>query len=62
MFENKPVIINGCTVVDIVMYLDKLPSNQQDVHLHRQEMRIGGCAFNVMKIVKALEIPYVFNS
>ena len=62
MFENKPVIINGCTVVDIVMSLDKLPSNQQDVHLHRQEMRIGGCAFNVMKIVKALEIPYVFNS
>lgn len=62
MLENKPVIVNGCTVIDVVMYMDHLPGYQQDVNLKRQEMRVGGCAFNVMRTIRALEVPYVFNS
>lgn len=55
-------LIIGSTVCDVILYVDALPGSEEDVHLHSQKVSIGGCAFNTMKVIHDLKVPYTFLS
>lgn len=55
-------LVMGSTVCDVMMYLDRLPQREGDVHLHRQELTVGGCAFNVALLLHKLGLDYDFIS
>ena len=51
---SKALVI-GSTVCDIMVYLDRLPSREGDAHIHEQTWSLGGCAFNVVSVLHALD-------
>ncbi|MBF0780429.1 MULTISPECIES: carbohydrate kinase family protein [unclassified Granulicatella] len=55
-------LVIGSTVCDVMMYIDKLPQTQQDIHLHKQKISVGGCAYNVVSILHHLNVDYTFIS
>lgn len=55
-------LVIGSTVCDVMMYMDRLPQREGDVHLHRQELTVGGCAFNVALLFHKLGLDYDFIS
>ncbi len=55
----KKILIIGSATVDVVVRLDHLPVKSEDVHVLRQEMRLGGCAYNVSDIIRHMQIPYI---
>ena len=56
------ILVIGSTVCDVMIYVDKLPSRQGDVHISKQMMNLGGCAFNVANLLHRLQIPYTLIS
>lgn len=58
----KKCLIIGSTVCDVMIYIDKLPLSQKDIHLKNQLISVGGCAFNVVNVLHNLDIPYTFIS
>lgn len=58
----KKCLVIGSTVCDILVYIDELPTTQGDVHVHKQQLSLGGCAYNVVSILHRLDIPYTFIS
>ncbi|WP_124057957.1 PfkB family carbohydrate kinase [Vaginisenegalia massiliensis] len=58
---DKCMVI-GSTVCDIMIYVDRLPGREGDVHISKQTMAVGGCAFNSLNILHHLNIPYTFIS
>ena len=56
----KKILIIGSTCADIIIDLeDHLPSSGEDVHVRRQRMSLGGCAFNVSDSVRHTGVPYI---
>ena len=51
---SKALVI-GSTVCDVMVYLDRLPSREGDAHIHEQTWSLGGCAFNVVSVLHALD-------
>lgn len=58
----KKCLVIGSTVCDIIIYVDRLPMSQGDVHIKEQMMSLGGCAYNVVSVLHHLKIPYTFIS
>lgn len=58
----KKVLVIGSTVVDVIIQVDHLPSTQEDVHVQRQHMALGGCAYNVSDMIRHFNVPYTLFS
>lgn len=58
----KKCLVIGSTVCDIIMYINQLPKTQGDIHLKKQLLALGGCAYNVTSILHSLNSPYTFIS
>lgn len=54
---KKSLIIGG-VLLDIVVQLDRLPKKGEELHANSQEMKVGGCAYNVADILKNFQVPY----
>lgn len=59
----KKVLVIGSTVVDVIIDLvDHLPKTGEDVHIRRQHMSLGGCAYNVSDSIRHFRVPYTLFS
>lgn len=58
----KKVLVIGSTVVDVIIYLEHLPKTNEDVHVLRQTMSLGGCAYNVSDMIRLFKVPYTLFS
>ncbi|WON76456.1 PfkB family carbohydrate kinase [Serratia sp. UGAL515B_01] len=54
-----PILVVGGAVGDIVLTLLNLPISGQDIEAQPQERQIGGCAFNVARALRCLNVPVV---
>lgn len=54
----KKNLIIGAAMLDIVMQMERLPRTGEDVYAKSQEMKVGGCAYNVADIQKHFQVPY----
>ena len=55
----KPILVLGGAVGDIVLTLPKLPTSGEDIEAQPQDRQIGGCAFNVARALRRLEVPVI---
>lgn len=60
LISQKPVLVIGSTVADIIINIDRLPKTAEDIHLKSQTMSIGGCGHNVALMIKNLNYPVTF--
>lgn len=59
----KKILVIGSTVVDVIIELmEHLPKTGEDVHVRRQHMSLGGCAFNVSDSIRHFQVPYILFS
>lgn len=58
----KQVLVIGSTVTDVIIHLDHLPATSEDVHVIRQTMSLGGCAYNVSDMIRLFQVPYILFS
>ncbi|HIZ21440.1 MAG TPA: bifunctional hydroxymethylpyrimidine kinase/phosphomethylpyrimidine kinase [Candidatus Blautia faecigallinarum] len=59
----KKILVIGSTVVDVIIELmERLPRTGEDVHVRRQQMSLGGCAFNVSESIRHFQVPYILFS
>ncbi len=58
----KKILIIGSTVADIHIFVDHLPSAEEDIHPTGQKMSVGGCAYNVANVLEKQNIPYTLFS
>lgn len=54
-----PVLVLGGAVGDLVMTLPRLPVSGEDIEARPQGRQIGGCAFNVARVLCRLDVPVV---
>ena len=54
----KRILILGSAVIDIIVTIDRLPLAGEDIPGLQTGMIVGGCAFNVSKILDGLQIPH----
>lgn len=54
----KKVLVIGAIVLDIIVEMKSLPKTGEDVCINSQTMSLGGCAYNVVQILEALNTPY----
>lgn len=54
----KRILILGSAVIDIIVTIDRLPLAGEDIPGLQKGMIVGGCAFNVSKILDGLQIPH----
>jgi len=58
---NQTLII-GSTVVDVLLRIPELPRRGEDINISTTQYRIGGCAYNVFKIMKLFNSPALLCS
>lgn len=58
----KKILVIGSTVVDVIIDVDHLPKTQEDVHVIRQTMSLGGCAYNTSDMVRHFGVPCILFS
>lgn len=58
----KQVLVIGSTVTDVIIHVDHLPKTGEDVHVIRQTMSLGGCAYNVSDMIRHFRVPFVLFS
>ena len=49
--SHRPLIIGSLTM-DVLLQVPHLPARQQDINIAAQQMKSGGCAYNVYEAVK----------
>ena len=54
----KRILILGSAVIDVIVTIDRLPLAGKDIPGLQKGMLVGGCAFNVSKILDGLQIPH----
>lgn len=54
----KRILILGSAVIDVIVTIDRLPLAGEDIPGLQKGMLVGGCAFNVSKILDGLQIPH----
>lgn len=47
----KKCLVIGAAMLDIIMQIDRLPLTGEDIYAKRQDMAVGGCAYNVADII-----------
>ena len=55
----KKTLVIGSAVCDIVIPVDHLPHRGEDINISRQDMSLGGCAFNVCDCLRHFEVPFI---
>ena len=55
----KKTLVIGSAVCDILIPVDHLPSRSEDINFYRQDMSLGGCAFNVCDCLRHFEVPFI---
>lgn len=60
--SSKQMLVIGSTVADIVIHVDKLPGSEDDVHTLSQSIQMGGCAYNVAKMLEFIDYPVTLFS
>lgn len=55
----RPVLVIGGAVGDIVLTLPNLPASGEDIEAQPQDRQIGGCAFNVARALRRLDVPVI---
>ena len=59
----KKVLVIGSTVADVVISLEnRLPRTGEDVHVIKQQLSLGGCAYNVSDSIRHFQAPYLLFS
>lgn len=58
----KQILVIGSTVVDVIVNLPHLPVTGEDVHVTKQILSLGGCAYNVFHIIRHFKIPGILFS
>lgn len=58
----KQVLVIGSTVTDVILHVDHLPATGEDVHVIRQTMSLGGCAYNVSDMIRHFQVPCILFS
>ena len=56
------LLVIGSTVVDIHLYMDHLPSREEDRNVYGHKTSLGGCAHNVSHMSYLLGSPYTLFS
>lgn len=46
------VLVIGSVTCDVSLYVDHLPSVEDDVNVRKQKMSVGGCAYNVANMLR----------
>lgn len=54
----KRILILGSAVIDVIVTINRLPLAGEDIPGLQKGMLVGGCAFNVSKILDGLQIPH----
>ncbi|HIY19410.1 MAG TPA: carbohydrate kinase [Candidatus Blautia avistercoris] len=59
----KKVLVIGSAVADVVINLEnRLPRTGEDVHVIKQQLSLGGCAYNVSDSIRHFQAPYLLFS
>jgi hypothetical protein len=58
----KQTLVVGSTVVDVIIKLPNLPRSGEDINIGASEYRIGGCAYNVFKMLRLFKTSAVLCS
>lgn len=58
----KKIIFIGSTCVDVTIFVNHLPSIEEDVNGIKQEIHLGGCAHNAANIAKLFDVPVLLAS
>ena len=53
----QKILVIGSTVADIHIHLNHLPSFEEDINMYSQKMTVGGCAYNVARMIASLDTP-----
>ncbi len=53
----KQTLVIGSTCADVIVQVPHLPTRGEDVEIFHQELRLGGCAYNVSSILRHFKIP-----
>ena len=54
----KKILVIGSACADVGLYVDHLPSSEEDVQPRKQKISLGGCACNVAGILQLFEVPF----
>ncbi len=52
--SREKALFIGAACVDVVIYLERLPKTEEDLHPHRQEFSLGGCVGNAARAARLL--------
>lgn len=58
VFSDKKILILGSAVIDMIIKIAKLPNAGEDIAGLQQGYKVGGCAYNVSKILDNLQIKH----
>lgn len=53
----KKAMVIGSSVIDVTIRVDHLPKVEEDVNPYGQKLSMGGCSYNVGKILRQLSVP-----
>lgn len=56
--SNKKIMVLGSAILDMLIKIDKLPKSGEDIIGIEKEINVGGCAYNVSKILNNLNIEH----
>ena len=59
---QKKILVIGSTVVDVHIFVDHLPTLEEDINPKGQKMMLGGCAYNVADMIRLWKEPYTLFS
>ena len=55
--EMKTTLILGSTVIDMIVRVPHLPVTQEDLNTRSMTMALGGCAYNVARMLRLFQLP-----
>lgn len=58
----KKTLVIGATVLDIIIQINHLPKTSEDIHIQKQRMALGGCAYNAADILRKFKVPFELMS
>ncbi len=54
----KKALLIGSITTDVTLMVDHLPHVEEDVNVHGETMRPGGCIFNIASVFRVKQLPY----
>lgn len=52
------ILVIGSVTCDVSLYVDHLPSTEEDVNVRKQKMSVGGCAYNVANMLRLMQVKH----